>query len=242
MSVSPRPAALLSELLNPGKHGEKSDSIDPAKVYDRSSLEGDFLITIPDQTAEEFEKYAPESLFCEFFDGTIYMPAPVSSVHQDVVGFLFDLLNGYRFQGGAGRARMGPAVLRIDAKSKPEPDIFVCPAGDDSGTQAVLVIEVISRGHEDYDLKFKDAFYREMGIPETWYADPNRRQLMVRRKGKDSYRTEEYSSGAVHANGIPGFWIDVDWLWADPEVNPRDCLASVLAAPPAQGAAPDIRE
>jgi Uma2 family endonuclease len=203
------------------------------KVYNRSSFEGDFLIEIPEQTAEDFELYAPETQYCEFIDGTIHMPSPVSNNHQIVVGLVYQLLDAYRWARGTGRVYFGPAVLRMVENYKPEPDVFVCPAGDDSGEQAVLVVEVLSRGHEKYDLEYKDEHYRRAGVPEIWYIDQYKRKLIVRRKLRNSYKTEEFTEGAVHATEIPGFWIDVAWLWASPEANPRDCLEMILAGPPA---------
>ena len=120
----------------------------------------------------------------------------------------------------------------MDPEVKPEPDIHVRPVGDDSGTKAVLVIEVLSRGHEKYDLEFKDAFYREAGLPEIWYIDQLNRKVTARRKDGKGYKTEEITEGAIHATGLPGFWIDVAWLWAEPEANPRECLDLILAGNP----------
>ena len=39
----------------------------------------------------------------------------------------------------------------------------------------------------------------------------------------------------LHASGIPVFWIDVAWHWADPLPNARRCLAAILAGPPGGG-------
>ena len=37
--------------------------------YDRSSLVGDFMVMIDDQTEEEYLRRCPEGRFCEFIDG-----------------------------------------------------------------------------------------------------------------------------------------------------------------------------
>lgn len=227
------PVAINSAAVNTSTLEADRPSTDPRpKVYDRSSFEGDFLIAIPGQTAEDFERFAPETRICEYFDGTVYMPSPVSDDHQYLVVFLTHLLDAYRWERGTGKVVTGPGVLRLRPEYKPEPDIHVRPIDDDSGTKAVLVIEVLSAGHVSYDLEFKDAFYREAGIPEIWYIDQRERRLIARRKLGDTYRTDEYAEGPVHATGIPGFWIDVSWLWASPEANPRECLARILAGPP----------
>lgn len=59
----------------------------PAKVYDRSSSRGDFLIVIPDQIAEDFELGAPETQFRGDIDGAIFMPSPLSNRHRYGVRF-----------------------------------------------------------------------------------------------------------------------------------------------------------
>lgn len=205
------------------------------KVYDRSSFEGDFLVVIPGQTAEDFERFAPESQFCEYFDGVIYMPSPVTDRHQEWTGFLFDLVNGFRWTRGSGQVLMGPAVLRLSPERKPEPDLFVRPVGGavEGQPKAVLVVEVLSPSNRAYDLTTKAEFYREAGIPEVWYLDGEDRVLVVDRREAEGYRRESHAEGTFRSTGLPGFWIDVAWLWQEPLPNPRACLERILAGPPA---------
>jgi Uma2 family endonuclease len=206
-------------------------------VYDRSSLTGDFMVMLGGQTPEDFERYAPEMQYCEYFDGIVYMPSPVSDRHQDHVGFLFDLLNGFRCERGGGAVRMGPAVLRLSEDWKPEPDIFVHPPEGAGQPQpkALLVIEILSRSTRDHDLGLKLDAYRAAGIPEIWMCDERDRVVLVERRDGpgDGYRSERHTEGRLDSTAIPGFWIDVSWLWADPLPNPRRCLEAILAAPPA---------
>jgi Uma2 family endonuclease len=202
-----------------------------SRGYDRSSLSGDYLVMIPDQTSEDFERDAPEDRFCEFFHGTIYMPSPVSDRHQDLVGFLFDVLNGFRHVGRPEVpiiVRSGPAVLRLSEGQKPEPDVFVRPRDVDH-PKALLVIEVISRSYKKYDLEFKAAEYRNAGIPEVWYVDEHARTLYVDRKVGESYERTAHTTGRLDSTALPRFWIEVDWLWAEPLPNPRECLDRILA-------------
>jgi Uma2 family endonuclease len=205
------------------------------KVYDRSSFEGDFLVAIPGQTAEDFEEYAPESQFCEYFDGVIYMPTPVTDRHQDWTIFLCDLVNGFRLARGLGQVLTGPAVLRLTPEHKPEPDLFARPVGGavEGGPKAVFVVEVLSPSNRAYDLHHKAAIYQSAGIPEIWYVDGEGPSVIVDRREEGGYRREAYSEGVAHSTGLPGFWIDAGWLWPDPLPNPRECLELILAGPPA---------
>jgi Uma2 family endonuclease len=212
------------------------------RVYDRSSLTGDFMVMIADQTPEDFERYAPESRYCEYINGIVYMPSPVSDRHQEQVGFLFHLLDGFRCERGLGPVLMGPAVLRLSADWKPEPDISVCP-GDGVGQPrppALLVIEILSPSTRDHDLGLKLTIYRAAGIPEVWLCDEPHRTVIVERRVGEGYQREQRTEGRLDSTAIPGFWIDVAWLWAHPLPNARRCLEAILAGPPAcpEGVAP----
>ena len=115
-------------LVGPDRHPH----VDPTPSehwYDRSSLDVAAVVTIEDQTEEDFFRYAPENRFCEFIDGVVYMPSPVSIRHQELVFFLLSLLAGYRDERGGGTVMMGPAVLRVVPGRDLEPDIFVTPPG-----------------------------------------------------------------------------------------------------------------
>lgn len=225
------------ELATPGPGPDSGPAPEPrpAKVFNRSSFEGEFLIVIPGQSAEDFERYAPESQFCEYFEGSIYMPSPVADRHQEHTGFLFHLLDGFKWEreGTIGQILMGPAVLRLDEEHKPEPDLFVRPvAGTADAPLALLAVEVLSPSNRGYDLEFKAEFYQQAGLPEVWYLDDRDRALIVDRRTADGYRRERHTEGPLACAMIPGFWIDVAWLWTDPLPNPRRCLETILAGPP----------
>jgi len=205
------------------------------RVYDRSSLDGDYMVMIAGQTPEDWENYAPESRICEYIDGIVYMPSPATDNHQDFVGFLFDLLNGYRFEQGCGIVRTGPGVLRLEVVRKFEPDIFVLPdaALARAGERAALVIEVLSKSTRSHDLDLKRPIYLDSGVSEAWFLDERDRALIVERRTGGGVGREVWTEGVLRSTGVPGFWIDVSWLWPDPLPNPRRCLEAILAGPPA---------
>jgi Uma2 family endonuclease len=203
------------------------------EVYDRSSLVGDFLVMLADQSPEDFERYAPEDQFCEYINGIVYMPSPVSDRHQKQVFFLGYLLDTLDCEHETGDLLLGPALLRLGEQYKPEPDIFGRPPGGQEGPKAVLVIEVLSPSNRELDLGTKWPVYREAGIPEIWFVDDKERVVLADRKVGDAYQTERISEGILTSTSIPGFWVDVSWLWADPLPNRRRCAERVLAGPPA---------
>lgn len=206
-------------------------------IYDRSSLKGDFMVMLADQTPEDFERYAPEGQFCEYFNGIVYIPSPVSERHQEQVQFVFHLLDGFRCERGCGQILTGPAVLRLAPELKPEPDIFVRTPAKTPGfrPRAALVIEILSPSNRQYDLGIKMQAYRAFGIPEIWMFDDRDQTLHVatRLDPGGEYREEVVNDGRLDSRAIPGFWIDVSWLWMNPLPNRRRCLDQILGNPPA---------
>jgi hypothetical protein len=43
------------------------------------------------------------------------------------------------------------------------------------------------------------------------------------------YRTRSHAAGALASAVVPGFWIEVAWLWQDPLPAPLSCLRRILA-------------
>lgn len=228
--------ATTTEPQAPGVEAQAPPVVEPAapeQWYDRSSIAADAMVMIADQSPEDFERYAPETRFCDYLDGVIYLPSPASDEHQDLVGFLFTILNSFRFARGTGVVRLGPAVLRLGARRKPEPDIFVLPAEAPATAPAVLVIEVLSRSTRAHDLGRKLTAYRDAGIPEIWLFDDRDRSVIVERRVGEGYHREHLTEGRLISSSLPGFWLDLAWLWTEPLPDPMQCLAAILAGLPA---------
>jgi len=196
--------------------------------YDRSSIAVDAMVAIEDQSPEDFERHAPENAFCDYIDGVVYMPSPASDRHQKLVFFLAFLIQGMNRRVEMGDVMLGPAVLRLSERHKLEPDVFVKPpetAGPDA-PKALLVIEALSNSTRSHDPGRKLQVYRDAGIPEIWIVDdlgPDRAVFAERRIG-EGYRRDMIPHGRLDSSALPGFWIDVDWLWADPLPDGNNCL------------------
>ncbi|RUL89084.1 Uma2 family endonuclease [Tautonia sociabilis] len=208
----------------------------PGARYDRSSIEADALVTIEGQTERDFFLRAPEDRYCEFIDGTVYMPSPVSVRHQELVGFWYVLLSAFCHERERGRVLTGPAVLRVAPDRDLEPDVFVAPAGAEplppSGLamgEAVLVVEVLSPGNCSHDLDRKAAVYREARIPEIVYVDDRDKVLIVHRLALGDYETIRLGSGRWESGAVPGFWLDVSWLWGEPLPGSHRLIDAILA-------------
>ncbi len=193
------------ESVEPTTH--EDDGIDPSKDwYDRSSLKGDFMVMIADQTEEEYLRRCPENKFCEFIDGVVYMPSPVDSWHQFETQFLSVLLEMFTEAHQAGIVLTGPAAIRIRPGCLLEPDLFVLPPGCEthihgpySDPPFLLVVEILSKSNRSHDLKDKAELYREAGVIEAWFVDLRDRVLIVHRRTKRGYKVEANQIGPLHS-------------------------------------------
>lgn len=210
------------------------------RLYDRSSLPFEGMVTLSGQSEEDFWVYAPESRYCDYIDGIVYMPSPVSEPHQDQLLFLLWLLHSFRLRRGTGRVTIGPEPLRLGPGRVPEPDIFVRPTGWQGGQRdeppdppAVLVIEILSPSTRYHDLNLKARIYKDAKIPDIWFVDGRDKVIVAHRREGDGYRVERVAEGRLACSALEGFWIDAAWLWADPMPDPHACLEAILAGPAA---------
>ena len=99
-----------------------------------------------------------------------------------------------------------------------------------SGAPA-FVIEIISTGGRNYDLKTKAANYKETKVREYWAVDPERRVLhrhfFSGNLGEHS-NVSEHAQGRLESHVIGGFWINVQWLWQDRLPGELGCLEQIL--------------
>jgi Uma2 family endonuclease len=217
------------------------DPDDPTQVwYDRSSLDVDAMVMIPDQTLDDYFRRAPENKICEYIDGIVYMPSPASLGHQDDVILLTFLLRGFLSRHPVGRLILAPASLKVGAKRFLEPDLFVIPPDHlvDSRSffvdpPVLLVIEVLSKSTRSQDLNRKIKLYRQVKAGEIWFVDHRNEVLIVHRRMGNRYKVLEIKSGPYLSQSVPGFWLDISWLWDFPEPDVIACLTAILAGPPA---------
>lgn len=198
-----------------------------------------FLLRIPGWTEERYFEEAPEMWFVEFEDGELIMHSPVNIRHQVITQFLTVLLRVVVRSRGLGDVLCGPAVVRLRPGLNYEPDIFVVPAEQRdrlekqhfSGTP-LLVVEVISPATRHHDLVTKALAYRQHQVPEYWAVDPEQAILHQHLLPDDPmapYRVTTHTQGRVESHALPGFWIDVGWLWQEPLPDELACLEQILA-------------
>jgi len=126
--------------------------------------------------------------------------------------------------------------MRLDPRWSPEPDLMVVTDAHRERITAQrlegpadLVIEIASDGDPLLDEREKLPRYYVAGIPEIWVVSPQTSSVRCDLLGPEgSYRTERRSGGRIESMVLPGFWIDVDWLWQESLPSTVRCLRSLL--------------
>jgi Uma2 family endonuclease len=76
------------------------------------------------------------------------------------------------------------------------------------------VIEIASDGDPALDERDKLPRYRAASIPEIWLVSPQTSSVRIDRlDGGGQYVTERRSHGRIDSIVLPGFWVEVGWLW-----------------------------
>lgn len=129
----------------------------------------------------------PNGERAELIDGQIYMMAPPSRKHQDILSFLH-LAIGNHIAKNNGECRVYPApfavFLSADDSKYLEPDISViCDKSklNDRGCNGApdWIIEIVSPSSRLMDYYTKLFLYREAGVREYWIVDPVKQATLV---------------------------------------------------------------
>ncbi len=200
-------------------------------------------------TYEEYLAQVPEDTQAEWVNGEVIQFMPPKNRHQDVTGFVFILLRLFVDFFRLGKVREAPFEMKFKPDgSAREPDIlFVKRENLARLTEnrlegpADLVVEVISTESVGRDRGDKFYEYQAAGIPEYWLFDP--RPGMERADFWTLDETGRYrpvlpdDQGVYRSTVIPGFWLQVDWLWAEELPDPLRTFAQIAGFPPEMVAA-----
>jgi Uma2 family endonuclease len=199
------------------------------------TLEPPYLIVKPFATEEDFYREAGEDSDWEYLDGRIVMHSPASDRHEDLFAFLMTLARAYLDAKQLGVVRGSRYPMRLDTQWSSEPDLLVVRPGRRHllGPRrlegpADLVIEIASDSDPGLDVREKLPRYREAGIEEIWLVNPFEGTMRVETKVASGYESRTLTAGRLASAVIPGFWIEVAWLWLEPLPSTMGCLREVL--------------
>ena len=211
----------------------------PPRRLDADTLHylGEFLTTRAERghiSYEEFLAWADEDTLAEWVNGEIVMTSPASSRHQAITKFLIKTLDMYIQPRNLGL--LIPAPFQMKLVHGREPDLlFIKHAHLDRlkptylDGPADLVIEIISPESIGRDRGDKFYEYAAGGVPEYWLIDPVAQRAEFYRLHKGYYQHNfSGEAGRYEALTLPGFWLNIEWLWQDPLPSPFRILADIV--------------
>ena len=178
-------------------------------------------------TYEEFLAWADEDVHAEWIDGEVVIHMTAKQRHQEIVRFLVELFGLFNQFFRVGKFLMAPYQMKLSPEgSGREPDLlFVAHAHESRLTEqgvagpADLAVEVVSDDSVVRDRVEKFEEYEQYGVPEYWIIDPRpkrQRAEFYQMDERGKYRPVPVGQdGRYHSKVLPGFWLCVDWLWAD---------------------------
>lgn len=150
----------------------------------------------------------PDGQRAELIDGQMYMMAPPTRRHQQVLLSLSRKIADYiDKKAGSCEVDIAPfaVFLNADDKNYVEPDISVICNPDkltDKGCTGApdWIIEIVSPGSRRTDYYTKLFKYRTAGVREYWIVDPEKNRIMVYSFESDD--TAEYTFSEAVKAGI----------------------------------------
>jgi Uma2 family endonuclease len=185
---------------------------------------------------EDFLEWADEDTLAEWVDGEVIMASPASLGHQRIVGFLGGVLAQYVAFRDLGVVILPPFQMKM--RQGREPDVLFLAKEHLDRLQATyldgpadLVVEVTSPESAGRDRGDKFYEYASGGVLEYWLIDPIRRWCEFYYLDEGHYDLLfQDGQGRYDAHSVPGFWLDVAWLWQIPSPVVEDVLLDVAGA------------
>ena len=177
-------------------------------------------------TWEEFLYWDFESMRWEWIDGEVIEFPYITAQHNFLTGFLLSLLMLYVSKFDAGRL-FGSFLMRLaERPSGRVPDTLFLAKENLHRLQdrfvdgpADLVVEVTSEESDYRDRVEKFVEYERGGVQDYWILDYRKQEtLFYQLDAKGRYqRVLADDTGRYYSAIMPGFWINVNWLWQEPK-------------------------
>lgn len=191
-------------------------------------------------TYEQFLDWADEDTYAEWVDGKVERMSPASVRHQDISLFLARVVAEFVDEADAGKVLTAPFQMKLEALRRGrEPDLLFVTKdrltllkGSFLDGPADLAVEIISPESALRDRGAKYAEYEAGGVREYWIidADAHRADFFVLDADGRYQRAREDAESRYESVLLPGFWINLSWLWQTPLPSVRQVLREWEAA------------
>jgi len=184
---------------------------------------------------EQFLEWREEDIQAEWVDGKVIIMSPASRKHQQIADFLSAILRIFSETKNLGLTISAPFSMRLDTTSAVrEPDLlFISTANLHRLKESYLdgpadiAIEIVSPESIDRDREDKFAEYEQAGILEYWLIDPVHEQAEFYILKQGRYHLADISDGIFQSHILPGFDLQIAWLWQNPLPNTLRVLREI---------------
>ena len=174
-------------------------------------------------TVDDFFALVPDGQKADLIDGVIYMASPDSKRNDKLGGFIKFLVQGYAVVRGLGEVFGSRFAFELNQTRAPEPDIaFVSKArlhlvGETRMKGAPdIAVEIVARESRTRDYLEKKNLYETAGVLEYWIIDPLQRRAEFYRLIDGRFDLVPLEQNRIFRSEVlEGFWLDVEWLFAD---------------------------
>jgi len=188
-------------------------------------------------TFDEYLDWLTEETKADLIDGVIYMQSPPADVHERIFGFLFNILQPFVIRKKLGIVRGSRTTLKFSEANGTQPDIvFISNASRDRvhpyfmDGAAEMVVEILSPSTRQLDRGKKMALYARHGVLEYWQIDPEGQIAEFFQNHNGAWLPMTVSDDDIfHSKVISGFWMNIQWLFAEEVPDVLDTVMMILA-------------
>ncbi len=159
----------------------------------------------------------------QLIEGDLVMAPSPGPFHQDILFNLARILGNHLAVHPIGKIYIAPLDVHLSDVNVYQPDLlFVAKANlgiiAEHGIEGApdLVVEILSKTSEKYDLGPKRAVYARTGVEELWIIDPAKRTLALYRLAENAdtpvatYRAKQRVTSTL----LPGLTIELAAVFA----------------------------
>jgi len=187
-------------------------------------------------TVEDFFALVPDGQKADLIDGVIYMASPDSTRNDQLAGFVRFLVQGYSRVKDLGMVFGSRFAFELSHIRAPEPDVaFVSIARlhlvEETRMKGApdIAVEIVARESRSRDYFEKKNLYESAGVLEYWIIDPLQLRAEFYRLLDGRYHLVPLEQNRIFRSEVlEGFWLDVEWLFADKLPNEFEKLQQIL--------------
>ena len=173
----------------------------------------------------------------ELVGGVMVKKMAAQLEHERLLAWLNWLLYGYVRQKNLGISLGSRTSVEINEFHSRMPDaVFVRQENMAIVQQRAiygtpdLAVELVSPNDRSSTITEVETDYRAIGVPEIVFIDQQKIRVRILRKRGATYEETILTAGELRLETVPGFVLQVAWLFADPRPDELNILNALLAA------------